>query len=198
MVATFQNSAMVLSIGVFFTLIITGLASSLPHAMFSGLVAQGVPRHAALAVSTLPPTSTMFAALLGYNPMKTLLAPVLPHLSHTRAAYLVGRSFFPALISKPFGSGLDEALFFGMAALLLAAGASWLRGGKYHYREPAETPADATQVTAGDDSDRFGGTLVPAGVDGANGDAAGPSTPDDGVRNLPAAGRTRPGDHHQA
>ncbi len=149
MVATFQNSAMVLSIGVFFTLIITGLASSLPHAMLSGLVAQGVPRHTALAVSKLPPTSTVFAALLGYNPMRTLLAPVLPHLSHTRAAYLVGRSFFPALISKPFGNGLDEALFFGMAALLLAAGASWLRGGKYHYREPAESPAEPAPVTAG-------------------------------------------------
>ncbi len=198
MVATFQNSAMVLSIGVFFTLIITGLASSLPHAMLLGLVAQGVPRHTALAVSTLPPTSTVFAALLGYNPMKTLLAPVLPHLSHTKAAYLVGRSFFPALISKPFGSGLDEALFFGMAALLLAAGASWLRGGKYHYREPAESSADAAQVTAGGGANRFDATPVPAGVDVANGDAGGRDTSDIGVQKVPAARRTHPGDHHQA
>jgi len=159
MVATFQNSAMVLSIGVFFTLIITGLASNLPHAMLSGLVAQGVPRHTALAVSKLPPTSTVFAALLGYNPMRILLGPVLPHLSHARAAYLTGRSFFPALISKPFGNGLHEALFFGMAALLLAAGASWLRGGKYYHREdgqagtqrPAQSQAElvgASEATA--------------------------------------------------
>jgi len=138
MVATFQNSAMVLSIGIFFTLIITGLASSLPRVMLSGLLAHGVPRSAAVAAAKLPPTSTVFAALLGYNPMKTLLASTLPHLSPSTAAYLTGRSFFPALITRPFGTGLHEALFFGMAALLLAAGASWLRGGKYHYREPGD------------------------------------------------------------
>jgi len=148
MVATFQNSAMVLSIGVFFTLIITGLSSTLPRAMFSGLVAHGVPHTAALAASNLPPTSTMFAALLGYNPMKTLLGSTLPHLSHARAAYLTGRSFFPELITKPFGSGLHEALFFGMGALVLAAGASWLRGGKYHYREPVDEGSDTAFAAA--------------------------------------------------
>jgi len=154
MVATFQNSAMVLSIGVFFTLIITGLASTLPRVMFSGLVAHGVPRAAALSASKLPPTSTVFAALLGYNPMKAVLGPTLPHLPHATAAYLTGRSFFPTLITHPFGNGLDEALLFGMVALLLAAGASWLRGGKYHYREPepqaeAETAPTGTGRTAG-------------------------------------------------
>jgi len=146
MVATFQNSAMVLSIGIFFTLIITGLASSLPRVMLSGLLAHGVPRSAAVAAAKLPPTSTVFAALLGYNPMKTLLASTLPHLSPSTAAYLTGRSFFPALITRPFGTGLHEALFFGMAALLLAAGASWLRGGKYHYREPGDV--EVTQPAA--------------------------------------------------
>ncbi len=138
MVATFQNSAMVLSIGVFFTLIITGLASTLPRVMLAGLVAHGVPHAAAVAASKLPPTSTVFAALLGYDPMKTLLATTLPHLPHATSAYLTGRSFFPALITRPFGSGLHEALFFGMGMLILAAGASWLRGGKYHYREPGD------------------------------------------------------------
>jgi len=148
MVATFQNSAMVLSIGVFFTLIITGLASTLPHAMLSGLTSEGVPRATALSISKLPPTSTVFSALLGYNPMKTLLGPALTRLPHSTATYLTGRAFFPALITKPFGHGLHDALFFGMVALLLAAGASWLRGGKYHYVEGAELSSDQAAATA--------------------------------------------------
>src|SRR5579862_1048544 len=82
MSATFQNSAMVLSIGIFFTLIILGLASSLPATLSHGLIAQGVPRADAARVAALPPVSTMFAALLGYNPVQTLLGPVISHLPH--------------------------------------------------------------------------------------------------------------------
>src|SRR6202034_1029019 len=40
MIATFQNSAFVLSIGIFFTLMVAGLSSKLPAAMLSGLTAQ--------------------------------------------------------------------------------------------------------------------------------------------------------------
>ena len=80
MSATFQNSAMVLSIGIFFTLIILGLASSLPGTLTHGLVAQGVPQADAARVAALPPVSIMFAALLGYNPVQTLLGPVISKL----------------------------------------------------------------------------------------------------------------------
>ncbi|MGH7904808.1 MAG: MFS transporter [Candidatus Dormibacteraceae bacterium] len=138
MVATFQNSSMVLSIGIFFTLIILGLAASLPHALVSGLTSHGVPRAAALRVSKLPPTTTVFSALLGYNPMKTLLGPTLAHLPHAKAAFLTGRSFFPSLIAKPFGKGLTEAFYFAAGGVFVAALASALRGGKYHHREEAE------------------------------------------------------------
>src|SRR6201999_1437562 len=88
MTATFQNAAMVLSIGIFFTLIIVGLSAHLPSTLYSGLRAQGVPAATAASVSQLPPTSTLFAAFLGYNPMQTLLGPVLGHLPHASAAYL--------------------------------------------------------------------------------------------------------------
>jgi MFS family permease len=101
MSATFQNSAMVLSIGIFFTLIILGLASSLPATLNHGLIAQGVPRADAARIAALPPVSIMFAALLGYNPIKTLLGPALHHLPASHAAYLTGHSFFPSLISVP-------------------------------------------------------------------------------------------------
>ena len=42
MAATFNSSAQVLSIGIFFTLMILGLSATLPSTLFHGLVAQGV------------------------------------------------------------------------------------------------------------------------------------------------------------
>ncbi|MDA8287961.1 MAG: MFS transporter [Actinomycetota bacterium] len=143
MVNTFMNSAQVLSIGVFFTLMILGLAAGLPHALYSGLVAQGVPAAAARQVSTLPPVGSLFAAFLGFNPIQQLLGPTLHNLPHARATYLTGRRFFPGLIAGPFQTGLDRAFTFAIVAALVAAAASWLRGGKYVHglaEEGGETP----------------------------------------------------------
>jgi MFS family permease len=102
MLNTFQNSAQVLSIGVFFSLIILGLARTLPQSLYAGLVAQGVPSAAAHHAASLPPVSSVFAAFLGYNPIRTLLGPSLAHLPASRVAFLTGRAFFPRLISAPF------------------------------------------------------------------------------------------------
>jgi hypothetical protein len=135
MVATFQNSAMVLSIGVFFTLIVAGLSARLPHALAAGLTAHGVPPAAAAHVAQLPATSALFAALLGYNPMANLLGPTLAHLPPAQAAVVTGRAFFPSLISGPFAAGLTAAFAFALAACLIAAVASWLRGGRYHHED---------------------------------------------------------------
>ena len=134
---TFQNSAQVLSIGIFFTLMILGLASSLPHAMTSGLEAHGVAAATARHVGGLPPVSILFAAFLGYNPIQSLLGPhVLATLSAVNRATLTGRSFFPHLISSPFRSGLHEAFTFAIVACLIAPAASLMRGQKYHYSAP--------------------------------------------------------------
>jgi MFS family permease len=146
--STFQNSAQVLSIGIFFTLMIVGLAATLPAELYHGLVAQGVPQAVAGKVSNLPPVSTLFAAFLGENPMQHLLGPVvLGHLSPGHAAVVTGRSFFPSIISVAFRQGLHEAFDFAIAASLVAAGASWLRGGKYVYAEPE--PAAPAREMAG-------------------------------------------------
>jgi hypothetical protein len=129
---TFQNSAQVLSVGVFFTLMILGLASNLPHAMASGLEAHGVPAAAAQHAAHLPPVSILFAAFLGYNPIQHLLgASALVHLPAHTQAVLTGRSFFPQLISDPFRSGLHEAFAFAIIACIVAAVASWSRGERY-------------------------------------------------------------------
>jgi MFS family permease len=131
MSATFQNSAMVLSIGVFFSLMVLGLASSLPGHLSAGLLAAGVPAAKATQISHLPPVGTLFAAFLGYNPMSVLLGPTLHHLSAAHAQQLTSRSYFPGLIAAPFHAGLEKAFDFAAAACLVAALASWLSGGKY-------------------------------------------------------------------
>jgi MFS family permease len=141
MAATFQNSAMVLSIGIFFSLLIVGMAGGLPGALQSGLQAHGVPAATATQIAHLPPVASLFAAFLGYNPIQQLLGPtLLHHLPASQAAVLTGRSFFPHLMSAPFSSALSTAFTFSFIACLVAAGASWLRGGKYHYREEEDEP----------------------------------------------------------
>jgi len=148
---TFQNSAQVLSIGIFFTLMILGLASSLPHAMLTGLEAHGVPAATAQRVSRLPPVSILFAAFLGYNPIQHLLgAPALASLSAHNQAVLAGRAFFPHLIAAPFRVGLHEAFAFAIAACLIAAAASLLRG--KHPQKPAHLPPSADTASAGEGS----------------------------------------------
>ncbi|GAA3370197.1 hypothetical protein GCM10017744_093000 [Streptomyces antimycoticus] len=146
---TFQNSATVLSIGIFFSLMIAGLASSLPGALTHGLTAEGVPASDAARVAALPPVGVLFASLLGYNPVRTLLGPqVLDHLPAHHAAYLTGRGFFPALISPPFSQGLSAAFDFAIAACLVAAVASLLRGGRYVHKGGPKSVAPAGVAAA--------------------------------------------------
>ncbi len=129
MLNTFQNSASVLSIGIFFTIITLGLAATLPHTLTAGLTAHGVPAAEAHALSTLPPIGLLFASFLGFNPIQQLLpSAAAAHVSAGQYATLTGRSFFPSLISGPFGHGLHLAFYMAAALCLLAAVFSWLRG----------------------------------------------------------------------
>jgi MFS family permease len=130
--ATFMNSGMVLSIGLFFSLMIAGLASTLPATMEQGLTANGVPPATAAHLAHLPPVGSLFAAFLGYNPMHTLLGDkVLAALPPDKAAYVTGKTFFPQLISSPFKHGLTIAFTASLLMCLVAAAASWMRGSRY-------------------------------------------------------------------
>ena len=137
--STFQNAGMSLSIGIFFSLLIAGLASTLPPALIRGLTAQGVPLSVATKVGHLPPVSTVFAALLGYNPVQHLLRPsgVLSRLPARNVAALTGNHFFPTLIAAPFHHGL--VIVFTAAALMSFTGAmvSLLRGRQFFYDDAA-------------------------------------------------------------
>jgi MFS family permease len=130
--STFQSSAQVLSIGIFFTLMIVGLSATLPTTLTHGLMAHGVSSTVAAHVGNQPPVSILFAAFLGYNPIQTLVGPnVLDHLSAANRAALTGHSFFSDLISAPFHSGLTAAFIFAAVVSLIAAAASWSRGSRY-------------------------------------------------------------------
>jgi MFS family permease len=130
--ATFQNTGMVLSIGVFFSLMIVGLSATLPHTMSSALIANGVPAARAHRIAGLPPVGSLFAAFLGYNPMKKLLGSAhAAGVSNAQWAHITGKTFFPHLIANPFLHGLRIAFTASLAMCLVAAAASWLRGGKY-------------------------------------------------------------------
>jgi MFS family permease len=133
---TLQNSAQVLSVGIFFSLMIAGLASSLPHTLTAGLHAHGVPLATAAVIGKTPPVSVLFSAFLGYNPIKELVGTgVLSHLSAHSQAILTGRTYFPRLITAPFRTGLHTAFAFAIVACLLAALISLLRGGVYRHGE---------------------------------------------------------------
>jgi MFS family permease len=132
--STFQNSGTAVSTGVFFSIMIAGLASTLPKALTSGLVHQGVPHQAAVHVGNLPPTSSLFAALLGVNPLQHALQSsgfALSSLPASNQLTITGRTFFPHLISGAFHHGLSEVFAFSAVLAVLAGLASLLRGGRH-------------------------------------------------------------------
>ena len=138
--STFQNSGTALSIGVFFSLMIAGLASSLPRTLTGGLQRLGVPHGIAHHIGTLPPVSSLFAAVLGVNPVQHLLAArgALSTLPAACQRALTGRQFFPELISGPFHHGLVVVFIVAAALSVLAAVASLLRGGRYVHPAAAD------------------------------------------------------------
>ncbi len=211
MIATFQNTAFVLSIGIFFSLMVAGLSSKLPAAMSSGLTAQGIPAAAAHQISHLPPIGVLFAAFLGYNPMQQLLGPLLAHLPAGHAAYVQGRQFFPHLITGPFHDGLGVAFAFAIAANVIAAIASLLTGRRTRAGAVPEPPgavpkplgAELAAVAADggiEPSELVGpgqGTQGTQGTQGARGVPATQDTPESrGNGQSPAvtkSGGTEPG-----
>jgi hypothetical protein len=179
MMTTFQNAAQVLSIGVFFTVITLGLSASLPTHLYSGLVANGVPSATAHVVANEPPIGALFGAFLGHNPIQQLVPhAVLAHLTVAQQATLTGRSFFPHLITPPFGGGLHYAFDFAILCSLVAAVASWMRGKRYVHGmgEPDANLAGSAEVAGARRADAEALTdvagLVPTGagdVSGASG-----------------------------
>jgi MFS family permease len=142
--ATAMNAGQVLSIGIFFTLMIVGLAISLPASMEAHLVAQGLPQDVAAHVASAPPVASLFAAFLGYNPMGELVpAAALAALTPAQAATITGSHFFPELLAGPFMVGIEIAFTISALLYLLAAAASWFGGSSAKpVRAEAMSPAE--------------------------------------------------------
>ncbi len=141
--ATFQNAGSLVSIGLFFSIVTVGLAAALPPALYSGLTKYGVPAAVANQIAHLPPTAALFGAFLGYNPIGALVPPqVLSHISPANRAVLLGKTFFPHLISAPFMVGLNAVFSIAAVMCLVAAIASLLRGKRYIH-SPVARPAAA-------------------------------------------------------
>jgi MFS family permease len=147
--ATYQNSGTALSIGVFFTLMIAGLASTLPQTLTRGLTQHGVPAAAAHHIASLPPVSSLFAAVLGVNPVQHLLSAngALTALPAASREILTGRMFFPSLISGPFDHGLVIVFSVSTGLAVIAGVASLLRGGRYVHPESGPVWRDDEQST---------------------------------------------------
>ncbi|HZV25618.1 MAG TPA: MFS transporter, partial [Acidothermaceae bacterium] len=158
--ATFLNSGMVLSIGIFFSLMIVGLANTLPSAMFKGLTANGVSAAQAHTIANQPPVGSLFASFLGFNPLQTLLgSQSAAHVSNAQWATLTGKHFFPNLIATPFHHGL--VIVFAVAIGLSIVGAifSMLRGRRYVH-------GDDVEVTHPDHEHRGDASIVSGAVPG--------------------------------
>jgi MFS family permease len=167
MTNTFQNSAQVLSIGIFFSLMIIGLSARLPTTLYHGFVAHGVPPTLAAHIAHLPPVTTLFATFLGYNPIAHLLGvQVLGALPPGQAAILTGHGFFPRLITQPFSAALGAAFTFAVITCVLAAAASLLRGGKHDWTDReltsdvAGSALDGQLALSGPAPSRAGATLA--------------------------------------
>jgi len=130
---------MPLSMGVFFSLMIVGMNASVPAAIYSGLSQHGIPAQVAQQLSSAPPVGYLFAAFLGYNPLRTLIpSSVLQALPAEQATIITSRAFFPQLIAEAFHRGIAQVFIFSIVMCAVAAGVSWLRGGKYIYHEESQ------------------------------------------------------------
>ena len=153
--STFQNSGTALSIGVFFSLMIAGLAATLPRTLTGGLEKHGVSPALAHQIGSLPPVSSLFATVLGVNPIQHLLASAhaLASLPAASQRILTGRTYFPQLISAPFHHGLAVVFVAAAALSAVAAFASLLRGGRSTPTDPtpphtAEVPTQGTKTAS--------------------------------------------------
>jgi len=186
--STFQNAGMTLSIGLFFSIMVAGLSGSLHTSLSSGLSAAGLSPAMTAKVAGLPPVSVLFAAFLGYNPMKTLLGPALSALPPARQAVITGHTFFPSLISGPFHHGLAIVFTFALIMSLIAAAASWMRGASGTRAADAAAAANGSSAANGTSAAGTANGSSAAGT--ANGTSTAGTANGDGTAN--GAGTARP------
>ncbi|NMP22166.1 MFS transporter [Sulfobacillus harzensis] len=176
--STFMNAGMMLSMGIFFSMVIGSLSAGLPGSMIRGLSRFALPHSVIVGVAHLPPLTVLFAALLGYNPLKTLLASnargriILSHLPHQQAIRLMSPQFFPHLIAHPFMEALRVVFLFAAGMSLLSSILSVFRGQRFIYDDALEEKSREVPQTASVGSLLLALTAAWLARDGALPDAA--------------------------
>lgn len=132
--ATLMNTGMTISIGMFFSIVIITLSGSLPSAFSTSLTNLGASNLVPY-FTHIPPTSALFSAFLGYNPVQTIIIQSGVNVNSSLYQTLTSNTWFPHAIASAFMGALHMAFFIGMGLALLAALTSYMRGGIYIYDE---------------------------------------------------------------
>jgi EmrB/QacA subfamily drug resistance transporter len=134
--STLQNTGMAMSMTLYFTILILGLVKNLPPILYGGLIQAGVPAAVAQKAAEMPPTTALFSAFLGYNPMNSILGnDAVSALPAAARSAILGNRFFPTTIAPAVMSSLRLAFYISAALSLIAAVASWMRGKRYVHGE---------------------------------------------------------------
>ncbi len=143
MLTTMRNVGTTASMGIFFTILILGLTSILPHTLSSGLSGAGafslIPY-----MTKLPPTDAIFSVLLGINPVKEIIGLTGVTVSKSVYATITARTWFPGVFAPAFMSSL-HIVFYTAFGITLAGGIlSLLREPLWHGKVQKEKDINST------------------------------------------------------
>ena len=150
--STLMNTGTSVGTSILFTTVLLTLSGSLPGYLATAAAAAGAPQLGTSVFRQIAPTSALFAAFLGYNPMQTILNSLPASLTSTLSAGVVatltGKSWFPNAFAPAFMSSLRVAIYINAALAYTAALASVVRGKRYIYGlEPEKEEPQTKKAT---------------------------------------------------
>ncbi len=151
MISTLRNTAGTASMAIFFTIVIVGITQRFPEAMLSSLTSIGAVNLAPV-LTNIPPTSALFSAFLGYNPVNAILVTIPPsivaHIPNSILNTLTGITWFPSTLAIAFLPSLQISFIIGAVISAVAAILSALRGERYIHDDEVVIKDSKPGVTA--------------------------------------------------
>jgi MFS family permease len=149
MISTLKNTANMASMGVFFTVVIMGITLKFPEAMTASLTSIGATQLVPV-LSNIPPTSALFSAFLGYNPVSTILSSLpgstVASIPPSTLSTLTGITWFPLTLANAFIPSLQSSFYIGALISAIGAVLSALRGKRYvHEQDSVQVKPDGTE-----------------------------------------------------
>jgi len=129
-----QNSGMVVSMALFFTIVIVSLTHLFPPQLAVSLADAGAPA-LVVPMSAIPPTGALFAAFLGYNPVHEILVTlpqsIVASISPATITTLTGTTWFPTTLAHAFMPSLRISFYIGALLSIIAAILSSMTGSRF-------------------------------------------------------------------